>query len=163
MKKYVFYDVDSYTQESADWAGEDYIKLIKLCCKKCKTVSFMIKKPKNIVALALEKFRIEKPENIAFLFSVSYSNDELGIRYYKVCPELCDLLINSAQSIFEWLNGWGYENPEDPTFYRDDGSVFFYSIIHEGEIYLYPNENEDVKDIISKEWIELESRDIGDG
>lgn len=159
MNGYVFYD--EYDGKELDLKDEDYIDLIKRCCESCKTVSFRIKKPDAKTALALEKFQINKPENVRFSFSRIYSNDELGIRYYKVCPALCDLLINSARSIFEWKDGWDYENPENPTFYRDDGSVFLFSVIHEGEVYLFPNEDEDVDDIISKGWIKIDETQKG--
>ncbi|MBE6625537.1 MAG: hypothetical protein E7622_07885 [Ruminococcaceae bacterium] len=59
-----------------------------------------------------------------------------------------------TDSIFKWIDGWGFKNPEDPCFYRDDGSAFFTSVIHEGVVKLTPRENEDVSKIISNPlWI----------
>jgi len=71
-----------------------------------------------------------------------------------MCPELCELLLKITDSIFKWIDGWGFKNPEDPCFYRDDGSAFFTSVIHEGVVKLTPRENEDVSKIISNPlWI----------
>ena len=73
--------------------------------------------------------------------------------YYRVCDKLCDILLKTTNHIFSWLNGWGYENPEDPTFYREDGSLFFTSTIHEGECTLFVRD-EDVSEILAnKLWI----------
>ncbi len=72
------------------------------------------------------------------------------MRYYRLCPRLCEILICSAKSIFEWYQIIGeYNNPENPTFYRPDGSVFLESNIHEGELILYVNEDEDVSEVVS--------------
>ena len=49
-----------------------------------------------------------------------------------------------------FLNGYmvgGFNNPENPVFYRENGSIFFSSLIHEGEITLTVNDGEDVSKI----------------
>ena len=76
-------------------------------------------------------------------------------RYYTVCTEMCDLL-KKEKSIFSWF--WEEEKQlfhfENLTFYRDDGTVFFESITHEGECYLYAKETEDISQIVSKSKME---------
>lgn len=48
----------------------------------------------------------------------------------------------------------GFKNPEDPVFYRDDGSVFFSSIIHDGKCFLFPTDSENISDIVSSDhWV----------
>jgi hypothetical protein len=54
--------------------------------------------------------------------------------------------------MFAWT---GYIMPEDPTFYRPDGSIFFKSTTHEGELTLMPRGDEDVSNVLSSgRWIE---------
>ena len=143
MKKYMFTDCITPPPEanvvsdsvsgsiSCDICGKQYEDLIKLCCKYSSVFSIIVQVPAMNVVKELEKFRIERPENIEFNHNhyVTKENTEPGGRFYKVCPELCEFLINKADSIYEWINGWDFENPEDPTFYRKDGSVFFTSVI----------------------------------
>ena len=161
MKIYNFYDTDPTGWEEYDISGEDYKELMRTCCKYSKTMSFIILDPDVVSYLnELEKFNVEKDDNIIDE-KVRYGRPGQKIqpyrKYYRVCPELCELLISMTDSIFKLLLGWGQTNPDDPTFYRADGSVFFSSIIHEGEITLYPRDDEDVSNIVSKpHWIEKE-------
>ena len=48
------------------------------------------------------------------------------------------------------FKSYNYEPAQDLIFYRIDQTVFFRSVTHEGECWIYPNENEDVSDIIDK-------------
>lgn len=154
MKKqivYKFYDWDSVANTECDIMGEDYKQLISLCCKYSTTMSVIIKNETESIYSQLQKFEISRPPKITYHYSNyglgSLSDSQIGVRYYQVCTELCILLQSSFNSIFEWLHGWGYNNPEDPVFYRNDGSVFFSSIIHEGEITLSPLDAEDTSNI----------------
>lgn len=158
MKIYKFFDW-SLTDDESGLDEEAYQKLIKFCCDICEVVSFVIIEPSicsKKIQESLGKFSIPHPQNITYKFHYYDINGEwLGfspVYYYRVCPELCQLLLNSATGIFDWV---GYTYPEDPTFYRSDGSVFFTSTTHEGILTLMPRENEDVSDIISCEnWLE---------
>ena len=99
----------------------------------------------------LEAFRIPQPQNIQneyMRYSQNSDGSDLDIRYYHVCDELCGLLKASAHSIFDWVYGQGHKNPEDPIFYRADGSKFFSSVIHEGELELFVKDDEDVSTIL---------------
>ena len=154
----MFHDWNPVSNEEYDISGTEYCDLIEICCRYSSTVSFIIKNKDEPVCLLLEKFRIEKPKNINYHFKNyglgELTNEEIGVLYYRVCPELNELMINDCDSFFEWINGWGYNNPEDPTFYREDGSVFLTSTIHEGEIKLTANEKEDVSLFVNDErWI----------
>lgn len=62
--------------------------------------------------------------------------------------------MDMAEGVFEWLYGWGFKNPDDPTFYRSDGSVFFVSEIHEGICAIMPREEEPVEELLREiPWI----------
>lgn len=155
MDKYVFRDTDITGFEEYDIVGDDYKTLIDTCCKYCTVMSLYITDSKLNHLDELEKFRIPKNENIKFIYEHYGGNPAYwaSVKYYRVCPELKELLLKISDSIFKWLNGWGYKNPDDPTFYRKDGSVFFTSTIHDGECILMPKENEDVTGILSnKNW-----------
>ncbi len=161
MKVFMFYDTDITGWEEYDITGDDYRELMSTCCKYGKTMAFTIMAPDGISYVnELEKFAVDKEANIKEV-SIRYGYPgqkfQPYVRYYRVCPELCELLTSMTDSIFKLLFGGGQTNPEDPTFYRADGSVFFSSVIHEGEITLYPREDEDVSNIVSKpHWTEKE-------
>ena len=155
MREYKFLDTDpmGFGWEEYDIVGEDHAELIRTCCKYSKTVSFAIGIDKWSLIEKLEAYRIPKDNNITFISPVSWRNgipDE--IRYYRVCPELCELLIQYVDNIWDWL----FANPEDPIFYRADGSVFFKSRIHDGWCILTPRDDENVDHIVKKaHWLKI--------
>lgn len=157
MGEYKFYDTDPTGWEEYDIVGDDYTDLIKTCCQYCKTLSFRIVNARINYIDDLEAYRIAQDNNINFMspaYWIDGKPDE--IRYYKICPELCKLLLQSVESIFQWryISQESYTNPEDPTFYREDGSVFFTSVIHDGVCTLTPRDDEYVDHIVKKEhWI----------
>ena len=158
-QRYYFYDTDPTGHEAYDIAGEDFAELIETCCRYCETLSLRFQKPELRVLWgpALEPYRIPRPEAITYIQGHYYHDlpqQDRETCYYRVCPELCALLPQIADHLFQWIDGWGYHHPEDPVFYRSDGSLFFSSVIHEGECILTPREGEDVSRIVSKEhWL----------
>ena len=72
-------------------------------------------------------------------------------RYYRVCPEIKQWMLESVGGMFEWIDGWDYKNPEDPYFYREDGSVLFFSSIHDGELEVRYRDDEDVTGLLLTE------------
>lgn len=170
MSIYIFYDTDCNGEEEYDISGEDYTTLIKTCCKYCNTLSLRITHPDTDFANVLDKFAVNKnnEKNIAYqhYYGTNMDLNHISeIRYYEVCEELKEILLLASNSIFKWIYGWGYTNPEDPVFYRPDGSVFFYSIVHEGKCVLIPQVDEDVDSIILNEhWLRCEGTETqGDG
>ena len=167
MVKYEFYDYswDGKTEYSFDIKEQDYQILIDICCKYSTVMSFIFFKRNENISLRqeLEPYRIICPNNITNSFyHYKYYNlvKNEDIRYYRVCPELCNILKHYANSIYEWIQGWDFNNPEDPTFYREDGSAFLTTIIHEGYVLLTPRADEDVSVIVSRDgWQESEEND----
>lgn len=164
--------------------GEAYKELLRLCFNYCDTMSLlawdiiegvtdqklieqMSIKKNNALEETIKKFEIEPPENIQHNFShykcgfpdsekktkLMYVS-ETSVKYYKLCPELLELLTTVTNDIFGWENHSECGRFEDPCFFRKDGSCFFLSIIHEGKLYLYLNENEDADKLfkMSKWW-----------
>ena len=151
MKEYKFFDTDATGKEDYDIFGNDYQNLINICCKYCTTISFRIKNLEIACLAELSKFNIPKQKNILYVYNHYYDNNEsqTDVKYYRICPDLNQILLKTTDSLFNWIYGWGFENPEDPVFYRKDGSVFFSSLIHEGECSLFPQKGEDISSIIS--------------
>ena len=153
MKKYTFYDTDLTGHTQYDISGNEYQELIKICCKYSATISLKITDKSIQIAKELEKFEI--PVTHEVLNTYKHYSDKSDIHHYILCNEVQEILLKTCDSIFQWINGWGYTNPDDPVFYRNDGSVFFESTIHDGICILYPLENEDINSIIAnKLWIE---------
>lgn len=70
--------------------------------------------------------------------------------FYKCTEEAKQLFLTVTNNLFDWIQYYGNDNPENPRFYRENGSVFFWSEIHEGDCCLYNRANEDVSSIVSK-------------
>ena len=72
-------------------------------------------------------------------------------RYLKSSADSAAVIVNANtrmnDSIFKWMYG-KVKKPEDIAFYREDGSVFLSSVIHEGEDSLFPREGEDISAIL---------------
>ena len=132
-----------------DISGEQYKDLMKTCCKYCKILS--LKYRKNVFNTTREKLKKFESVNgpLGRPFIEYYSRGEETV-FYDVCEELLFCLLSLADNIFcDWIDGWRANGPDDPTFYREDGTVFLNTITHEGELTLRPRENEDVSHIIS--------------
>ncbi len=155
--KYIFYDTDATGQQELDIDGDAYHDLLSTCFNYCSTFSMLVNREiSNDSRLkALEKYRLPVTENVkaAYLHydyceNLNCANDGVEIRHYELTPETRAAIPQFCNSIFKWINAWGHTNPEDPAFFREDGSVFFSSLIHEGECTIYPNANENISEIV---------------
>ncbi len=147
MMKYFFYDTDYTGWAEYDIRGEDYKKLMRICCKH-SSVLYLKYRCRNLSNTnPLKKFQISRPANVPADDGFYYPYCQHS--YFRVCPELCDTLINNFGGIFEWIYNYKFHNPEDPVFYRSDGSIFFKSIIHDGICAIYPRETEDTEDLMN--------------
>lgn len=155
MLMYKFYDTDSIGIAEYNICNEEYKLLLEICFKYCKTMSIIVTNPDSKLLEKIEKFRITKKDNITFEFN--HYDKNILIQYYQINSELLEILLDTTNSIFSWINGWGYNNPEDITFYREDGTVFFTSIIHNGECSLFVEKDEDISQIVkNKLWKKLD-------
>ena len=154
MSRYVFYDADVTGKEEYDICGQDYATLIKTCCKYCSTLSFRITHADTSFVAELEKFAVHRNNELHNAYE-HYYGDNLNenalteIRYYEVNKEMEEFILSVSNSVFDWIYGWGYTNPEDLAFYREDGSLFFYATVHEGMCVLTPNADESIDEIVS--------------
>lgn len=152
MKQIYFYDWDPYTNEEFDLCGDAYKVLIDFCFAYSKTISFLGDYDYTIPSW-LKNYEIDQPKEITVSFFElgmgKVNREELNLHFYRTCPEIHNWMLTSAKGIFEWLDGWGFHNPENPIFYREDGSVVFCSVVHDGELCLQYREDEDVSNVLS--------------
>lgn len=176
MQKFYFYDSDWLYGGSGNIKyhiqSVEFRKLLEVCFQYCSYVAFSFSaQAEEKYQKLLSPFEVAAPEEIAKdtypqateLCRLERTKDGkfsprvvyvYNIRFYRACHDLFNVLCSISDSLFTWLDGWGYCNPENPTFYRADGSVFFSSTIHEGECFLAPLDNEDVSSVISNPlWI----------
>lgn len=157
-----------------DVTGDDYKKLITRLFKysSCFSLSF------NAPELAVTSYpegssfiskgyfygydnRGDYPEYDKYIIkkvSVKPPQNVLGtcfgyeLRFYRCCDETLEFLLTKFDSIFSLTPDLkDNHNPEDPYFYRSDGSVLFASEIHEGECWLMHRDNEDFTDILNEQ------------
>lgn len=158
-----------YDCEDYDIDGEEYQTLIERCFKYSSCFS-LIFRPANKGIQYPVKLRYEKqkelPEYDKYIIKSVISGKWAGteteligeLRYYRCCKETLEMLYKFSDSIFGFEFVFGnHFNPEDPCFYRPDGTVLFASQIHEGECYLFPREDEDFDDVLeSIPWFKKE-------
>ena len=152
MMMYQFYDTDSSGTKDWDIQGVDYQKLIHTCAQYTTIISMRVTYASNPYLHQMERFRLYETDGVEFAYKHYYSRDDEKAReevwYYRLCPEVMETLLHISDSVFKWINAWGYQNPEDLVFYREDGTIFFDSIVHEGVCRLYPRDDEDVQHIV---------------
>ena len=164
MKIYNYFDYDSdHPEIEYDITGEDHRTFLEICFKYCTVVSFKFTDNDALERQHrndLEPFRIAPPDWVYNLAHDPLWNWSVDMHFYRLCPELLELLQTIADGLFQWLDGWGYCNPENPIFYREDGSIFFTSEVHDGKGILAPRDDEDVSRLLSIEKWYLEPEGV---
>lgn len=141
-----------------DIKGEDYRQLISRCFLYSENFSLAYRfKAKDITELA------------PYLVKSGYSTEWPGycigstgatLKIYRSNDKSCNIFMRCTNRIFSWAPSSVL--PEDPAFYRKDGSLFFFSCINEGMCYLLPRRNEEISDIVEKpgwEIVDIEKED----
>lgn len=150
MRNFVFYDSDPGGHVERDVSGQQYEDLLKSIFEYAYSFSVILSPYFKDDIAHWDKYRIKPRAEVFEVYShygipKPQAADKIGdyeIRYYRLCPELCEMILDRTDSVFKWLCGWGYNNPDDPCFYRADGTLIFSSIIHEGECSLVLKETE---------------------
>lgn len=161
MAIFRFFDTDETGKADYDIADEQYQELLQTCFRYSATVSVILSPQFSGDIQAWEPYRIPVPPNVQRVYA-HYGQaagdwiQEFEIRHYRLDQRMQNLLLTYTKSMFQWLCGWGYDHPNDPAFFRSDGSVFFYSVIHEGHCTLQPRRDEDASGVISQaRWIAI--------
>lgn len=142
------YKFTDYTTDSDDIKGADYLELISTCFLNSYYFSLIyFKESRNIDELD------------SHLIKELYSDEWPGtpgtshggiMKIYKCNYDTERIIKTHVKSLFSWNTYFGDNNPEDISFYRKDKSIFFYSIIHEGECFIINTGKECVKSIVCK-------------
>lgn len=144
-----------FTNENHEVEGLDYLNLIRCCTQYCTHFS--------LVFWRSQLFGRYQLPVVPYLCKATQWRqtpaqgcyEEHFKCYYQCTEDAITYLYRRVNNLFDWVRAWEDEglktdNPEDITFYREDGSVFFQSITHEGDCWLFPREGEFVEDIISR-------------
>lgn len=162
MGIYKFFDSDITGQAEFDLSGMQYQRFLQACFQYCTTVSVIVSLNCADRIASWEPYRIPVSPVVLRVYAhyglpAEGSTDQIGaceIRHYMLTPQMKRMIQDHTTSLFRWTCAWGNDNPDDIAFYRSDGSVFFSSLIHEGECTLYLRGNEALGDILSQEhWI----------
>lgn len=151
--KYRFCDSDETGWDEYDIEGKDYRALIDVCSRYCSFISF------DTAMLDTGAEYLSRIEKHLIKVEKAFTTGDVR-RYYAFGAEVCELL-KKESCIFSWF--WEENNPfhfENLTFYRADETVFFESVTHEGECYLYVRETEDVSQVVANELWEKNPKPI---
>lgn len=169
MKVYTLFNPILYGYKEYRLRGDDFYKLLALCNQYCATLSLEFTPSSLRYYDVFRNHRILKPKEIPYSGTYAYrgypyteqaltvataEENNVGIQYFRICPELLEGMMKISDDLFEWCTPFGYNNPQDPTFYRSDGSVFLSTTAHEEECTLIPRENENISDVLaSGPWV----------
>lgn len=165
--KYIFYDSDVSGNDAYDIQDSAYKELLNTCLKYCTSVSFCFRKAGFPLYWnnQMENYRIPVTQNVRLAykhygFSVwdtGFVDKYYEIHHYRLCEEVLQLIIQMSNSVFSWVSNNEHRKPDDPIFYRSDGSIFFSSTIHEGYCCLTPKNGEDISNVLATgNWVKQE-------
>ena len=131
-----------------DICEKEYHRLIEFCFSHCEKFALYfpvsILKDVSLVPIAPIERRVNP------LIDPSYARfvEKSYLYFFPCTPESKRYLLDTVDSLFQWCT-WTDHNPEDLEFYRADGSLFFWSIGHEGACGFELQEGEDASAITS--------------
>ena len=136
---------------SIDITGENLRTLIDICFRYSSMLYLFSWEKKNELPNELKNNWITSPDYIKKELCYAPLPGKITDHLFAFrCIDETKLFLQSAMTgLFESIDGF-----EDLTFYREDGRIFLRVITHEGECYFYPDDNEDVEKIVTKDhWI----------
>lgn len=143
MKQYTFWDRDIFSNSGTfTISGKHYKVLLQKCFKYSKYLSLVVIDNSSPVIQRLSKWKVDNP-----LIENTFIDSHRHF-LYVANKDVHNILLQNTNNMFERRLLQDDVVFEDLVFYRDDGSIFFDSILHEGECSLYPNDSEDISDII---------------
>lgn len=144
MKKYTFF-IHDYFNNSGNYliTGKHYSSLLHHCFQYGYILSLVIHEKQNSIAKRLESWRITSP-----FFDTSNLNRSNLRYFYYVCKEVYDIIASMDCAFLGFNNYRTSVFWDDPIFLRKDGSIFFEAFIHDGEYSIYPQQGEDVSQIL---------------
>ena len=162
MARYKFYDADLMGMRTYDIRGTHYRRLLQACFRYSASVAMCVPVESDIDMQHIATFRRKVTPQVSAQFTHigDFTEDDMEqthtyqIVRYLLVPAVRSFIMNQTDSIFAWSREKG--NPEDLTFFRPDGTVFFSVHTREGICTLNPEEDEDVSRILSDtRWREM--------
>lgn len=154
-----------YEDTPADLYDENYYRLLK-CCFDYSNF-FLLRFKKDFYLYPNEICDSMEQLNPYLFCSFSEMQEPwCGAGYDRISIYHCNvdsfqIMREKTNRLFGWTSYGRTKLPEDLTFFREDGSVFFSQITHEGIATLYPRKNENVTGIIfSKGWRSFEENHV---
>ena len=140
-----FFDYDDATGSDIIIEGKAFQVLLDLCFRYSKYVSFLTTEADFKKYPNLKSFLVDEKNMLFEVYNkhLRYS-ENASVSFFYCTKECQNVIFGISKDLWAFIYGWGFSNPEDPTFYRSDGSVFFSSQIHEGHAAFYPREDEDI-------------------
>ena len=140
-----FFDYDDATGSDIIIEGKAFQVLLDLCFRYSKYVSFLTTEADFKKYPNLKSFLVDEKNMLFEVYNkhLRYS-ENASVSFFYCTKECQNVIFGISKDLWAFIHGWGFSNPEDPTFYRSDGSVFFSSQIHEGHAAFYPREDEDI-------------------
>lgn len=133
VELYWFADWDDERGVEQTVSGQDYAELIDTCFRYCTHVSLSLR-------FGGGKFALPEPH-------ISPLNDS-DTAVLPCSEKTREYVLNAVDDLFGWIDS--NEKPEDMTFHRADGSIFFWLLTHEGVCCLLSRSDEDVSAITRK-------------
>lgn len=143
---YCFSDYDDMLEKDYAIKGEAYTQMIDVCFRYA--AMFSLTTTKNHPAMISEA-----PQSI---FSQPHIEKKVSggsrdtVHFFHCSEQAKRFLLTFSDDLFLWVDYEKPHRPEDLVFYREDGSVFFWSETHEGVCALINRENEDVSTVVSQ-------------
>lgn len=141
-----FFDYDDVLDKDVEIKGKNFELMLDICFRYSKYVSFLVTETDFRKYSGLESFLVQEEKRmLSEMYDKNLRYSRIGIVEFFYCSkEFKSFILSITKDLWSLIHGWGFENPEDPVFYRNDGSVFFSAVIHEGYGTFYPRSDEDV-------------------
>ncbi len=149
--KYTFFTRDYFSNSgNFDFTKEQYRILINACFECCRYFSVLIY-DQTAYQDCLREWLVP-----ASKFLTHNESHPESRKYFYANNATREFFLENADSIFDFYYSQDHRFPEDPVFYRDDTSVFFDSVVHEGECSIMPTNDESVDEILSfGHWLKI--------
>lgn len=152
---YAFSDHSDDPYEEYTIKDGELVSLFELCAKYSKIVALSFLPGDEKILARLSTYALDESETGIFqkqqriVGEIYIDGTRLTEKYYHVGPGFLQTLLEISEYDLFTLAHFGNSKPENPAFYRADGSIFFDSIIHDGKCYLFPRAGEDVSAVVS--------------
>lgn len=156
MKQYTFFARDYYSNSgNFSISGVHYSALLQHCFQYSYYFSLVVYNMSSPLVKSLEKCRVaEIPP-----FLENFSHDHRRI-FYFACEESYKIISSNSENLLndsiQQIN-----STEDPLFFREDGTLFFEAICHEGEYSLFLQAEENVDDVLKfGHWLAIDDSGV---